>query len=218
MGTTFVNLRWDPPAPFVQRHYLVNYWPKESHFLMCLMFMPNDVSSKGSGGRNFILPLIWDWFPKSHLGNDPSPAKLGWVHQKRCNFGASPSCRVKEKLIQFSKEQVELSLRTSMREPIHPYLGHPTWENHRRYNIPHIRLHLNKGTVLQPKSGFREGAHEFRTKFHQAKIEILEVSSANYPLWHYIFCIFIQTNPFMWGRFSTMLATYSLTEQAILFH
>jgi hypothetical protein len=48
--------------------------------------MPNYVPSKGSGRRKFIPPLIWDQFPKSHLGNDLTPAKFGGVRQRRYNF------------------------------------------------------------------------------------------------------------------------------------
>ena len=148
----------NPPTSFVHRHYLVNYWPKEDCFLLCLIFMPNDVPSEGSGRRKCILLLIRDQFPKSHLGCDPSPTKLGHVRQERFNFGPPPSCWVKEKVIQFSKDQSKLSMRTSIEEPTHLNPGHWTWKNYRRYNIPHIKLHLSKGKVLQPNSGLRKGA------------------------------------------------------------
>lgn len=86
MGTSFVNLYWNPPAFFVHRHCLMEYLPNEGRFVTCLMCMSNHIPSKGSGGRFYIPPLIWDWFHKSHLGGDPSLAKRGKARHKKVWF------------------------------------------------------------------------------------------------------------------------------------
>ena len=135
----------------------------------------------------------------------------------------SKSCQTwlstpRKRVISWHHHRARSSLCTFTRQPIHPNPGHPTWESHRRYKIPCIRLHLSKSKVLQLNSGFREGAHELRIKFHWTKIEILEVFDTTYPLWHCILYAFIQTDPFLWSRFNDMSATHPLAKQAIIFH
>jgi hypothetical protein len=54
IGTTLADRRWMSPTPFVQRHCLVNNWSKESYFLMCLVFVPNDIQlGELEGGISF---------------------------------------------------------------------------------------------------------------------------------------------------------------------
>ena len=128
--TTLVNFCQDSSMPFIHCHCLVNNWPKNGHFFLCLSFVPNDIPSRWSGWGNFIMPLMWNWLLKDLLRSNPLPPHLVRVSKERSNLQPPPTCRIKEELIKFPKEQVELGLATSTCHSIHPNTQTPSWENH----------------------------------------------------------------------------------------
>ena len=110
MRTTLVNAGLDSTTPFIHLHRLMSKWPKESCFLLRHVFVRNDVPTWRGGRRNFIPLFDKNQILKSLLSSNPLPTKLGRVCHDRSNLRTPPPSLIKEKLIQFSQEEVNLSL------------------------------------------------------------------------------------------------------------
>lgn len=113
-GTSLIDLCQNASTPFIHNHNLMDNWPKKSSLILSFVFMPNNVPLWRSGWRTFIAPFSKNQLLKDLLSSNLFPTKLGRVRQEGCNLRPPPLCRVNKKLIQFSKEQVELGLRTSL--------------------------------------------------------------------------------------------------------
>lgn len=96
MRTTLINLHKDLSTSFIHHHLLMNKLTKNKAFPLCLVLVPNDISTKRSGRRNFIPPFVRDGFLEGILGNNPLPSKLGQVGQERRDLMSSNLLRSKK--------------------------------------------------------------------------------------------------------------------------
>ena len=131
--------------PIINRHSLMVDWPKKGNLFLCLSFVPYDIPSRESGGENFIPPLMQNGFLESLLLGNPLPPLLRWKRAKWSNLMPSPTSRVKEQLIDFSKEQIELGFVAASCEVVHHDTCHPTCEGCWWCCILSVWFHLYQG-------------------------------------------------------------------------
>jgi hypothetical protein len=122
---------------------------------------------------------VHDWLLKDNLLSDPLPPYFGQVSTKRGDRWPPPTSGVKEKMIMFPKEQVELKFVATSSKPIYPNARRPTIECHWWWCI--LSVWFGKGEVLQTHNGFGESIHEYNTKLNRSRAKFLEVTNANNP-------------------------------------
>ena len=95
---------------------------------MSLSYVPDDIPLRGGGGGIFIPPFVRIWVLKGHFLSDPLPSFFSRVSKKKSNLWPPLTSKVKENLITFPKEQIELCFVASYGKAIHPNVRHPTLE------------------------------------------------------------------------------------------
>ena len=100
--------------PLIHCYCLMNDGPKESCFILCLMFVPNDVPPWRDRRRNFVLPFFRNWFLHCSLSHNPLRIMFARVCQEMNNLMPPPMCQVKENLNQLTIKHVELCVGPTM--------------------------------------------------------------------------------------------------------
>ena len=178
MRTTLIDLCRDTPMPFVHCNRLMDSWPNDNCLHLCLTLVTNNTPSHRSAGGNSISPLIRGRLLKGLMRSNPFPPKLHRVLEGGSNHMPPPTCRIKEELVQFPKEQGELGLGTPTCQFVHPYSRHPSKDCHRWCRIPCIRFHLHDSTILRVDNKFRESAHKLCVKLNRTHARLTNTSHA----------------------------------------
>lgn len=76
MRATFVNLNGKFTTTFINRNCIINDRPEENRLFLCFIFVPDDVPIGGGGGRDFVMPFVWNWLLEGCLLSNPFPPSL----------------------------------------------------------------------------------------------------------------------------------------------
>ena len=106
--------------PLIHCHCLMYDRLEKGSLFLCLSFLPDNVSLRGSGGRNFIPPFMWNQLLEGLFLSNPFPPLFGRISKEWCSLWPPLASKVKVQLIEFSKEQIVLGLITTSSKAICP--------------------------------------------------------------------------------------------------
>jgi hypothetical protein len=121
--------------------------PEENRLFFCLRFVLDDIPLGEGGGGDFITPLEHNWHLEGCLLSNALPPFFGRISEEGGNLSPPPTSKVKEKLIKFPKEQIELTFVASYGKDSLPNMHHPTIESRWWWCILNVWFNLGKGEI-----------------------------------------------------------------------